>query len=80
TRYSIPSYHDGEPFQDVRVGFANPPPAHARRYAEEFGVAAEFEQPWHWLSKPSENLERPMALAIPATVQMCEQQCEPLLA
>ncbi|GAB7406739.1 hypothetical protein OUHCRE3_54890 [Enterobacter hormaechei] len=29
---------------------------------------------------PSEYLERPMALANPATVQMCEQQCEALLA
>ena len=44
-----------------------------------FGVAAEFEQPWHWLSM-REYLERPMALANPATVQMCEQQCEALLA
>ena len=43
-------------------------------------MAAEFEQPWHWLSMPSEYLERPMALANPATVQMCEQQCEALLA
>nr|WP_261983278.1 AraC family transcriptional regulator [Pseudomonas aeruginosa] len=80
TLYSIACFLVGEPLQDVRVGFAYPPPAHARRYAEVFGVAAEFEQPWHWLSMPSEYLERPMALANPATVQMCEQQCEALLA
>ncbi|MBH9409069.1 AraC family transcriptional regulator [Pseudomonas aeruginosa] len=80
TLYSIACFLVGEPLQDVRVGFAYPPPAHARRSAEVFGVAAEFEQPWHWLSMPSEYLERPMALANPATVQMCEQQCEALLA
>ena len=80
TLYSIACFLVGEPLQDVRVGFAYPPPAHARRYAEVFGGAAEFEQPWHWLSMPSEYLERPMALANPATVQMCEQQCEALLA
>ncbi|HEJ5054945.1 AraC family transcriptional regulator [Pseudomonas aeruginosa] len=80
TLYSIACFLVGEPLQDVRVGFAYPPPAHSRRYAEVFGVAAEFEQPWHWLSMPSEYLERPMALANPATVQMCEQQCEALLA
>lgn len=56
TLYSIACFLVGEPLQDVRVGFAYPPPAHARRYAEVFGVAAEFEQPWHWLSMPSEYL------------------------
>ncbi len=39
-----------------------------------------FDQPYHRLSLPRAYLTRPMALANPATVQMCEQQCEALLA
>ena len=44
------------------------------------GVAPQFDQAQHWLSIPRHYLARPMALANPATVQMCEQQCEALLA
>ena len=53
---------------------------YAGRYTEVFGVAAAFDQPFHYISLPREYLNRPMALANPATVQMCEQQCEALLA
>lgn len=78
--YGIARFLLGELPQGVAVGFAYPQPEHAGRYAEVFGCAAAFEQPWHWLSLPKLYLERPMALANPATMQMCEQQCEALLA
>jgi len=70
----------GEPLQGMEVGFAHPPPAYAARYGEVFGAPVCFEQPYHRLRLPKTYLQRPMALANPATVQMCEQQCEALLA
>jgi len=78
--YAIAQFLLGEPPQGVQVGFAHPRPQHSARYREAFGVEAEFDQPWHWLRLPRHYLERPMALANPATMQMCEQQCEALLA
>jgi hypothetical protein len=45
-----------------------------------FGCPVAFDQPYHFISLPTDYLARPMALANPATVQMCEQQCEALLA
>lgn len=78
--YSIARFLVGEELSGQQVGFAHAAPAYAARYADVFGVAAQFEQPCHWLSLPMAYLERPMALANPATVQMCEQQCEALLA
>jgi AraC-like DNA-binding protein len=78
--HTIARFLLGEELQGLAVGFAHAAPAHAARYAEVFGVAAQFEQPCHWLRLPRHYLERPMALANPATVQMCEQQCEALLA
>ncbi|MCU9949335.1 AraC family transcriptional regulator [Pseudomonas sp. PDM13] len=70
----------GEELHGLRVGFAHPAPAYAARYVEVFGAPVEFEQPYHWMTLPKHYLDRPMALANPATVQMCEQQCEALLA
>lgn len=78
--YAIAQFLLGELPQGVEIGFAYPEPAHARRYHEAFGVAAAFDQPWHWFRLPRHYLDRPMALANPATMQMCEQQCEALLA
>ena len=78
--YTIARFLVGEPLQGVEVGFAFPAPPYAERYTEVFGVAAAFDQPFHFISLPREYLNRPMALANPATVQMCEQQCEALLA
>ncbi|MFC5699101.1 AraC family transcriptional regulator [Pseudomonas sp. GCM10022186] len=78
--FSIARFLVGEELHGQQVGFAHPAPAYAARYAEVFGIEAQFEQPCHWLSLPMSYLERPMALANPATVQMCEQQCEALLA
>jgi AraC-like DNA-binding protein len=78
--YGIAQFLLGERPQGVEVGFAYAEPAHAARYQEAFGVAAQFEQPWHWFRLPRHYLTRPMALANPATMQMCEQQCEALLA
>lgn len=78
--YSITRFLVGEELQGVEVGFAYPAPSYAERYVEAFGVAPVFEQPFHWLSLPTSYLARPMALANPATVQMCQQQCEALLA
>lgn len=77
--FSIAQFLLGERPQGVRVGFAYPEPEHAGRYAEAFGAPALFEQPWHWFRLPRHYLSRPMALANPATMQMCEQQCEALL-
>ena len=78
--YAIAQFLLGELPQGVEIGFAYPEPAHARRYHEAFGVAVAFDQPWHWFRLPRHYLDRPMALANPATMQMCEQQCEALLA
>lgn len=78
--YGIAQFLLGERPQGVEVGFAYPEPEHAARYREAFGVPAQFDQPWHWFRLPRHYLERPMALANPATMQMCEQQCEALLA
>ncbi|KAF1054032.1 MAG: putative HTH-type transcriptional regulator [Stenotrophomonas maltophilia] len=78
--YTIARFLVGEPLHGVRVGFAYPAPAHAERYAEVFNGEVLFDQPYHFMSLPTEYLARPMALANPATVQMCEQQCEALLA
>ncbi|UVE16940.1 AraC family transcriptional regulator [Pseudomonas sp. LS44] len=70
----------GEHLGDMQVGFAYSPPSYVARYQEVFGVLPLFDQPFHRLSLPRIYLDRPMALANPATVQMCEQQCEALLA
>jgi len=78
--YTIARFLVGEPLQGVSVGFGHPAPAYAGRYAEVFGGEVSFDQPFHFIGLPSEYLARPMALANPATVQMCEQQCEALLA
>lgn len=78
--FSIARFLVGEELSGLQVGFAHAAPPHAARYAEVFGVPVAFDQPWHWLSLPRTYLDRPMALANPATVQMCEQQCQALLA
>jgi AraC-like DNA-binding protein len=78
--YSIARFLVGERLEEVEVGFAHAAPHYAERYERLFGVPVGFAQPYHRLSMPSTYLERPMALANPATVQMCEQQCEALLA
>ncbi|MES2820406.1 MAG: AraC family transcriptional regulator [Pseudomonadota bacterium] len=69
----------GEPLRDVRIGFAHPAPEYAERYAAIFDMPVVFAQPYHFLNLPTHYLQRPMALANPATVRMCEQQCEALL-
>ncbi|MCP8463205.1 AraC family transcriptional regulator [Pseudomonas sp. ZM23] len=78
--YTIARFLVGEPLQGVSVGFGHPAPPYAERYTEVFGCTVLFDQPYHFIALPSEYLARPMALANPATVQMCEQQCEALLA
>ncbi|UYP31315.1 AraC family transcriptional regulator [Pseudomonas sp. Z8(2022)] len=78
--HTIARFLLGEELRGLAVGFAHSAPDYAERYAEVFGVAAQFEQPYNWLRLPRHYLQRPMALANPATVQMCEQQCEALLA
>ncbi|MCY1280290.1 putative HTH-type transcriptional regulator [compost metagenome] len=78
--FTIARFLVGEELRDVQVGFAYPPPSYAGRYQAVFGTPVVFDQPYHRLSLPRAYLERPMALANPATVQMCEQQCEALLA
>ena len=78
--HTIARFLLGEELQGLAVGFAYPAPEYAERYVEVFGIAAQFEQSYHWLRLPRYYLQRPMALANPATVQMCEQQCEALLA
>ena len=78
--YSIAHFLLGERLQGIEVGFAHAAPDYAGRYEQVFGVPVAFERPYHYLSIPTAYLARPMALANPATVQMCEQQCEALLA
>lgn len=78
--HGIARFLVGERLEQVEVGFAHPAPHYAERYAQVFGVPATFDRPCHRLSMPSAYLARPMALANPATVQMCERQCEALLA
>lgn len=78
--YTIARFLVGERLDDAAVGFAHAAPYYAERYERVFGVPVAFEQPYHWLSMPTAYLEWPMALANPATVQMCEQQCEALLS
>lgn len=78
--FSIARFLIGERLQEVEVGFAHPRPGYAGRYERVFGAPVAFDQPYHRLSLPAAYLARPMALANPATVQMCQQQCEALLA
>ena len=78
--HTIAGFLLGEPPADFALGFAYPAPPYAERYRQQFGAAPQFDQAQHWLSIPRHYLARPMALANPATVQMCEQQCEALLA
>ncbi|MGE8496080.1 MAG: AraC family transcriptional regulator [Pseudomonas sp.] len=78
--HTIARFLVGERLEGMAVGFAHNAPAYAERYERLFGAPVAFGQPYHWLSMPSAYLERPMALANPATVQMCEQQCEALLS
>lgn len=78
--YTIARFLVGEPLHDIAVGFPYPAPNYAHRYERFFGVQAKFDQPCLTLSMPTVYLQRPMALANPATVQMCEQQCEALLS
>lgn len=78
--FTIAGFLVGERLRDVEVGFTYAEPEYAGRYEQVFGVAAKFEQPYLYLSIPKLYLEKPMALANPATVQMCEQQCEALLS
>ena len=78
--HTIARFLLGEQLRGLAVGFVHPMPGYAERYAEVFGVSVQFEQPYHWLRWPRHYLQRPMALANPATVQMCEQQCEALLS
>jgi AraC-like DNA-binding protein len=78
--YSIAQALIGEPMQGVEVGFAYAPPSYVGCYEQVFGVPVAFEQTCHRLSMPAAYMAYPMALANPATVHMCEQQCEALLA
>ncbi|WP_339487079.1 AraC family transcriptional regulator [Pseudomonas sp. EL_65y_Pfl2_R95] len=78
--FTIAGFLVGERLRDIEVGFTYAAPDYADRYTQAFGVAAKFEQPYLFLSIPKFYLEKPMALANPATVQMCEQQCEALLS
>ncbi|MFI8479950.1 AraC family transcriptional regulator [Pseudomonas sp. NPDC078700] len=78
--FTIAVFLLGEQLHDVDVGFTYAAPDYADRYEQVFGVPAKFEQPYLYLSIPRFYLEKPMALANPATVQMCEQQCEALLS
>lgn len=78
--HTIARFLVGERLEGMAVGFAHGAPAYAERYERLFGAPVAFDQPYHWLSMPRAYLERPMALANPATVQMCEQQCEALLS
>ena len=78
--HSIAQFLLGERMQGIEVGFAYPAPLYAERYHEVFGPNVQFDQPYHRISIPKHYLQRSMALANPATVQMCEQQCEALLA
>ncbi|UTW06909.1 AraC family transcriptional regulator [Pseudomonas benzenivorans] len=70
----------GKPLGEVEVGFVHAAPPYVARYVELFGGPVAFQQPYLRLSMPAAYLARPMALANPATVQMCERQCEALLA
>jgi AraC-like DNA-binding protein len=78
--YSSACFLVGEPLQRVEVGFVHAAPGYAQRYTEVFAAPAAFDQPYQRLNLPAAYLARPMALANPATLQMCEQQCEALLA
>ncbi|WP_423814340.1 AraC family transcriptional regulator [Pseudomonas kuykendallii] len=79
--YAIACFLLGEPPQGVQVGFAHAAPDHAARYAPAFGGAdVAFAQAEHCLRLPLHYLQRPMALANPAALRMCQEQCEALLA
>ncbi|HLD66798.1 MAG TPA: AraC family transcriptional regulator [Pseudomonas sp.] len=77
--HSIATFLLGEPLREGRIGFAHDAPEYAERYGQVFAGPVLFAQPYHFISLPKSYLQRPMALANPATVQMCEQQCEALL-
>ena len=78
--FSIAEFLLGEKISGHQLAFSHPKPGHAEQYQAIFGPAVSFDQPWDALSLPAHYLKRPMALANPATVQMCERQCEALLA
>ncbi len=77
--HGIAAFLLGEPLLRARLGFMHAAPEYVGRYAQVFAAPVLFEQPYHFFGLPKRYLERPMALANPATVQMCEQQCEALL-
>ncbi|MCY1278592.1 putative HTH-type transcriptional regulator [compost metagenome] len=64
----------------LRVELRLPAPADARLYVEEIGVLPLFDQPHNRCVFPRQLLDLPLAGANPQTAQLCELQCQQLLA
>ncbi|WP_306423245.1 AraC family transcriptional regulator [Atopomonas sediminilitoris] len=78
--FSIAEFLLGEKVTGHHMAFSHPRPSHHAQYQQIFAAEVSFDQPWDALTIPAHYLARPMALANPATVQMCERQCDALLA
>jgi AraC-like DNA-binding protein len=64
----------------LRVELRLPLPADATLYQEEIGLLPRFAQAYNRFVFPRHLLDRPLAGANPQTVQLCEEQCQRLLA
>ncbi|CAD5109595.1 AraC family transcriptional regulator [Zestomonas carbonaria] len=64
----------------LRVELRLPAPPDPRPYVEEIGVLPLFDRPHNRFVFPRHLLDLPLAGASPQTAQLCEMQCQQLLA
>ncbi|WP_394233429.1 AraC family transcriptional regulator [Pseudomonas anguilliseptica] len=63
-----------------RVQLSMPTPADPARFIEQFGLLPEFASASNRISFPRQLLDQPLPRANPHSAQLCEQQCQALLA
>lgn len=64
----------------LRIDLRQPAPADVTPFIEEIGVLPRFGQPDNRVVFPRRLLDLPLAGANPQAAQLCEQQCQALLA
>ena len=64
----------------LRVDLALPEPADAQLFVSEIGLLPRFDQPRTRFVFPGSLLDLPLAGAHPQAAQLCEEQCQRLLA
>jgi AraC-like DNA-binding protein len=63
-----------------RVQLSMQPPTEPARFIEQFGLLPEFASAHNRISFPRHLLDLPLPRANPHSAQLCEQQCQALLA